>query len=72
MSDQRAYGKSFDFEIDGYGVFVVFEGKPITSLTLSEDEIDRQIAKLKESLDDVGMRMKAALRNQLGRGSFGD
>lgn len=55
----------FDFDLDISGIRVVVRGEPISSACLSDEEIDAQIRLLREDLDAVAARMKAAVHEQV-------
>lgn len=55
----------FDFDLDISGIRVVVRGEPISSACLSDEDIDAQIRLLKEDLDAVAARMKAAVHEQV-------
>ena len=52
----------FDFEIDIHGARVVVVREPLHGGCLSDNEVDANIAQLKENLDSVAGRMKRAIR----------
>jgi hypothetical protein len=52
----------FDIKVDGAAVVVVRD--PICPRCMSDGEVDANITMLKENLDAVGKRMKAAIRKQ--------
>lgn len=54
----------FDFNINIHGATVVVRQKPLCSGCLSDGEVDAQISLLKDDLDAVAQRMKAAIRKQ--------
>lgn len=54
----------FDFEINIHGAHIVVQREPLCAGCLSDGEIDANIKLLKENLDEVGERMKAAVRKQ--------
>jgi hypothetical protein len=55
----------FDFEVDQVrGARVVVRQEPLCQCCLSDGEIDANIKLLKDDLDAVAKRMKAAIRQQ--------
>jgi hypothetical protein len=54
----------FDFEIGIAGASVIARSKPLCAGCLSDAEIDAHIKLLKDDLDAVAERMKAAVRKQ--------
>ena len=58
---------TFDFTIDFHGARVVIQKEPLCSACMSGGEVDAQIKLLKEDLDAVAKRMKAAIRRQAAR-----
>lgn len=54
----------FDFEIDIHGAVVIARQERLFAGCVTEGEIDTNIALLKQDLDAVATRMKAALREQ--------
>lgn len=63
---------AFDFEIDIHGARIVTTKEPLTTASLYEPEIDNQVERLKNELDAVAKRMKAAIRKQENQPLFGD
>ena len=57
-----------DFEADFNGVRVTVEGQPLSLGCLSEEEVDREIARLQADLARLGGEMKAALREHQPEG----
>ena len=55
---------AFDFDIDIGGARVVWAKEPLHARCLSDGEVDANIQLLKEDLDAVAERMKAAIREQ--------
>jgi hypothetical protein len=53
---------AFDFDIDIHGARVVPAKTPLMPACLSEGEIDWNIKALKDDLDAVAVKMKAAVR----------
>lgn len=68
----RPHREVFDFEIDFGGASIVVIREPLTSAALSDEEVDWQIEALKNNLDKVAKRMKAAIRKQAIQPLFGD
>lgn len=56
----------FDFDIDIHGARVVVRFHPLCSACLTDGEVDANIQLLKDDLDAVAGRMKAAIRAQAG------
>ena len=54
----------FDFKIDGHGARVIVRREHICPACLSDREVDANITLLKDDLDAVAKRMKAAIRKQ--------
>ena len=54
----------FDFAMDIHGARVVVRTEPLCAGCLSDGEIDTNIRLLKDDLDTVAKRMKAAVRKQ--------
>ena len=52
----------FDFDIDSHGARVVVRLHPLCSACNTDREVDANIDLLKDDLDAVGKRMKAAIR----------
>jgi hypothetical protein len=52
----------FDFDVDTHGTRVVVRLHPLCPGCHTDGEVDANIKLLKEDLDAVGGRMKAALR----------
>ena len=55
---------AFDFKISIHGASVVVAKAPLTSAAMSDGEVDWQIAALKNDLDAIAVKMKAAIRAQ--------
>ena len=60
----------FDYKIDIHGARVVVAKEPLCSGCLSDSEIDTNIQLLKDDLDAVATRMKAAVRKQAQKPDF--
>lgn len=60
----------FDFEVDTGGVRVVVRRQPLGRGCLSDGEVDADIRALKEDLDQVAQRMKAAIRKAADKPVF--
>ena len=56
--------KVFEYDIDIHGARVVVRQEPLCAGCLSDGEVDANIAFLKNDLDAVAVRMKAAIRRQ--------
>lgn len=56
--------KWFDFKIDVHGAAIIPAHDQLSTASLSESEIDLQVAELKKDLDRVSQAMKAAVRKQ--------
>jgi hypothetical protein len=48
----------WDFKYDVHGASVLLSGYPVTPGALSDAEVDYQIDRLKNDLDQVGKKMK--------------
>ena len=57
----------FDFDIDTHGARVVVRLHPLGSSCHTDREVDANIKLLKEDLDAVAERMKAALQEQASK-----
>jgi hypothetical protein len=57
----------FDFDIDTHGARVVVRLHPLCSGCHTDREVDANIKLLKEDLDAVAVRMKAALKVQASK-----
>jgi hypothetical protein len=57
----------FDFDIDTHGARVVVRLHPLCSGCHTDREVDANIKRLKDDLDAVAERMKAALQEQAGK-----
>jgi hypothetical protein len=55
---------AFDYGIDFQGAHVTVRRVPLCAGCLSDEEIDTNIRLLKEDLDAVAKRMKAAIHDQ--------
>lgn len=53
---------ALDYEADFNGVHLTVEGQPLGQGCLSDEEVDREVARLKADLDRLAAEMKAALR----------
>ena len=62
----------FDFDSDIHGARVVLRREPICAGCLTDGEIDTNIKLLKDDLDAVAVRMKAAVQKQKKKPLFGD
>jgi hypothetical protein len=56
--------KVFDFDIDIHGARVIVRREPLCAGYRSDGEVDTNIRLLKDDLDAVAQRMKAAIRKQ--------
>lgn len=63
---------AFDLEENSGGVSVVSTKTRLHAGCMSDGEIDQHIQILKDELDDVGKRMKVALRALKRRPMFGE
>jgi hypothetical protein len=54
--------KRFGFEIDICGARVVVTREPICSCCLTDGEVDHQIKRMKDELDQVAKKMKIAIK----------
>ena len=54
--------KVFDCEISIHGAAVVVQREPLCPRCMSDGEVDAQIKLLKDDLDAVAVRMKAAIQ----------
>jgi hypothetical protein len=61
----------FEFDIDIHGVRVTTRKEPICPGCSSSDEVDAQVKLLKDDLDAVAARMKAAIKMQSAKPPFG-
>ena len=61
----------FDFDIDSHGARVVVRLHPLCSSCVTDREVDANIKLLKEDLDAVAERMKAALKVQASKSQTG-
>ena len=64
--------KSFAFKINISGASVIVGREPLTSAAMSDGEVDWQIEALKNDLDTVAKKMKAAIRKQEQQSLFED
>jgi hypothetical protein len=61
--------RAFDYDIDFQGAHVTVRRVPLCAGCVSDDEIDTNIRLLKEDLDAVAKRMKAAIHEGAVRGA---
>ncbi|MBN4046608.1 hypothetical protein JYU02_01260 [bacterium AH-315-P15] len=61
---------SFDFEPSGFGAVVVPTKERLCPECVSDGEVDGQIMLLKQDLDAVAQKMKAAIRKQRSKPLF--
>jgi hypothetical protein len=61
----------FDFDIDTHGARVVVRLHPLCSGCHTDREVDANIKRLKDDLDAVAGRMKAALQMHSGKSLTG-
>ena len=57
-------GSNFGFDDGLHGLFVVVEQEPLSPGCLTDEDIDRNIDRLKDELDRVCSRMKVALASR--------
>jgi hypothetical protein len=60
----------FDFDIGIHGARVVVTREPLMAASLSDGEIDANIKRLKDELDAVAVKMKAAVRKRAMQPDF--
>jgi hypothetical protein len=60
----------FGYKIDIHGTWIITKKERLTTASLYEPDIDRQVQSLKDELDEIAMAMKHAIVQQCS-GSLG-